>query len=575
VSSTDALAPNDTAPDDASPAAAPPGPLPPAGGRRWRCTLGLALDLLALVIVLAALLLPDRADRLAPGTFAALPVEPVIGLGVVLLLPARAGRAVAGLAGAVLAVLTLGTLLDLGFSAVLLRPFDPVADWALLGDAQEFLTSSLGRAGAIGATVAAIAVALAALASITGSVLRLARLATRRRVRAVPALAVLALVWTTCAALGSQLVPGVPLAADRASSEAGDRVRQVAAGLADRHSFAAQAAVDAFRDTPGDRLLTGLRGKNVVVAFVESYGRSAVQDPAMAGPVDALLDDGSRRLSAAGFGSRSAFLTSPTAGGGSVLAHSTLLSGLWIDDQQRYRTLVSSDRLTLNEAFRRAGWRTVGMMPGVTRAWPEGRFYGYDQVYDSGQMGYRGPHFSWAPMPDQYALAALQRSELGPARAAGAAPVMAEIPLVSSHGPWAPLPTPVDWNAVGDGSVFDPMPAAGAKPDDVWRAPAQVRDAYRQSVQYTLDTLISFVRTYGDRNLVLVFLGDHQPVPIVTGDHAGRDVPITIVAKDPAVLDRISGWGWQNGLRPGPTAPVWRMDAFRDKFLTAFGPAAG
>jgi hypothetical protein len=38
------------------------------------------------------------------------------------------------------------------------------------------------------------------------------------------------------------------------------------------------------------------------------------------------------------------------------------------------------------------------------------------------------------------------------------------------------------------------------------------------------------------------------------------------------VLDRISGWGWQDGLKPGPQAPVSRMDTFRDRFLTAFGP---
>jgi hypothetical protein len=89
---------------------------------------------------------------------------------------------------------------------------------------------------------------------------------------------------------------------------------------------------------------------------------------------------------------------------------------------------------------------------------------------------------------------------------------------------------------------------------------------------YSLNSLISYVETYGDDNLVLVFLGDHQPAPVVTGEDASRDVPITIVAHDPAVLDRISGWGWQDGLKPGPHAPVWRMDAFRDRFLTAFGP---
>jgi hypothetical protein len=73
---------------------------------------------------------------------------------------------------------------------------------------------------------------------------------------------------------------------------------------------------------------------------------------------------------------------------------------------------------------------------------------------------------------------------------------------------------------------------------------------------------------------VLVFLGDHQPAPLVTGQDPDRDVPITIVAHDPKVLDQISSWGWQDGLRPGPKAPVWRMNAFRDRFLTAFGTPA-
>ena len=48
-----------------------------------------------------------------------------------------------------------------------------------------------------------------------------------------------------------------------------------------------------------------------------------------------------------------------------------------------------------------------------------------------------GPQFSYATMPDQYTLSAFQRLELAqPDRP----PVMAEIDLVSSHTPWAPLP---------------------------------------------------------------------------------------------------------------------------------------
>jgi hypothetical protein len=61
---------------------------------------------------------------------------------------------------------------------------------------------------------------------------------------------------------------------------------------------------------------------------------------------------------------------------------------------------------------------------------------------------------------------------------------------------------------------------------------------------------------------------------MITGEDASADVPISIVARDPAVLDRISGWGWQDGLKPGPAAPVARMDTFRDRFLDTFGRPA-
>jgi hypothetical protein len=47
-------------------------------------------------------------------------------------------------------------------------------------------------------------------------------------------------------------------------------------------------------------------------------------------------------------------------------------------------------------------------------------------------------------------------------------------------------------------------------------------------------------------------------------------VPIAIVAHDPAVMDRISSWGWAPGLEPAPNSPVWRMSDFRDRFLAAF-----
>ncbi|GAA4596436.1 hypothetical protein GCM10023194_68640 [Planotetraspora phitsanulokensis] len=535
----------------------------PGSRRRLRSVVARVTTYLACLLVLLALIAPDEVGRLTPGAFVRIPVEALLTVAFILVLPARARRVVAVVAGAALGVLAIWKITDLGFSAVLDRPFNPVFDWSFFPAAVDFLTASIGRAGAIGSVIGVGALAVAVLVVMVLSVLRLSRLVVRHNSTATGAVAALGITWVVCAVLSVQIVPGLPVAA-----VADDKLTQVGASLHDQEAFAAEASVDAFRDTPSDELLSALRGKDVIVSFVESYGRDAVEDPNFASQVGAVLDAGTSRLRAAGFGSRSAFLISPTSGGGSWLAHDTLMSGLWIDNQQRSDNLLKSDRLTLSGAFKRAGWRTVAVMPGSTEPWPEGAFFGYDKIYTAPDLGYRGPRFNWGTMPDQYTLSNFQRTERA---APGHTPVMAEIPLVSSHAPWTPIPRLVDWDDVGDGSAFNGMTSAGVSQGSAWSDFRQVRTDYGRSIEYSLNSLISYVEKYGDDDLVLVFLGDHQPAPLITGVGADRDVPITIVAHDPAVLDRISGWGWQDGLKPGPRAPVWQMSDFRDRFLSAFG----
>jgi hypothetical protein len=87
-----------------------------------------------------------------------------------------------------------------------------------------------------------------------------------------------------------------------------------------------------------------------------------------------------------------------------------------------------------------------------------------------------------------------------------------------------------------------------------------------------MSTLVSFMETFHDDDLVVVAVGDHQPAAVVSGPNAPHDVPITIIARDPDVLSRIASWGWQPGMLPNSSAPVWPMDAFRDRFMTAYGP---
>ncbi|MFF6999168.1 sulfatase [Streptomyces sp. NPDC008313] len=560
------------------PAAA--APAPPPGRLRSSLTslstspltvarvLRRTVDVLAAVLVLGALLLPTRLGNLRAAEFARLPVEAVFGAAVLTLLPRRPRLVMASLAGVSLGALTVLNLLDMGFHELLGRGFDVVLDWVLLDDAQSYLEDSLGHSRAVVAAVAVVVLVVALIAVMALATVRLAGLLGRNGARTAPATLVFGTVWVLCAATGVR-VAGVPVASEHTAGLVQDRVQRVRVTLKDEREFARTARIDTFGDTPGDRLLTGLRGKDVIFTFIESYGRSAVEDPIMAPGVDATLKAGTESLREAGFAAKSGWLTSATYGGSSWLGHSTFLSGLWIDNQNRYRTVTSGDHLTVTGAFKRTGaWRTVGIMPGVQKSWPEAKFYGLDHVYDSRELGYQGPKFSWSTMPDQYALTAFERLEHGRKHSK---PLMSEIILTSSHQPWAPIPKMIDWDRVGDGSVYDGIEKAGKNPANVFYDSTRVRTEYGRSVQYSLNSLIQYVEKYGDKNTVLVFLGDHQPMARVSGEHASRDVPCAIVAHDPKVLDRIAGWGWSDGLRPAHDAPVWKMSDFRDRFLTAYG----
>jgi len=528
-----------------------------------RTGVGVALTVLAFLLVWVALVAPSQPSRVTLGAFARLPLELLVIVALAVLLPAAPRRVLAVVVGAVLSVLVVVKVLDIGFFTAFDRPFDPVNDSSYAGIGVETLRDAVGSSRANLAVAVAVVLIVALLALPVLALLRATRVAAGHRRWALQAVGALCAVWMVLR------VAGAPVASSSAAALAVDEVHAVKTGLEDRAMFARQIAHDRFRTTPGNRLMTGLRGKDVLLVFVESYGRVAVEGSSFSPRIGAVLDQGTAQLRAAGFSSRSAFLTSPTFGGLSWLAHSTLQSGIRVDGQRRYDQLVRNNRLTLTRAFKRAGWRTVADMPANHRAWPQGStYYHYDQIYDRRNLGYRGPSFGLPPMPDQYALLALHRLELAERHRP---PLFAEVDLISSHAPWTRIPRLISWDDVGDGSIFDRLPAEESTQAALFGDAKRARAAYGHSIEYSLSTLFSFVQRYGDDDLVLVVLGDHQPATLVTGQGADHDVPISVIAHDPKVMDRIAGWGWQDGMLPSAQAPVWPMEAFRDRFLSAFG----
>ncbi|MEW1648082.1 sulfatase [Streptomyces sp. NPDC091219] len=524
-------------------------------------------SVLAGVLLLVALVVPDRLDRMTFQSFLRLPVELIVLAVVLLVLPARARRITAVVTGAFVGLSTVLKCLDMGFYETLARPFDLVFDWVLLSDAADWMKDSFGHSGEVLAIIGVIVLLIAVLAGSALAMVRLADVLATHRPTAVRTTLVLGVAWIMCFTLSVQ-VGGVTLATKGYSQFLSNRVKYVREGLGDADVFKKQLTVDAFAKTPPDQLLNGLRGKDVLFTFIESYGRVALDDPTMGPEMDKTLTAGDARLKAAGFSSRSAWLRSPVTGAGSWLAHSTFLSGLWIKNQQRYRTVTTSTRATLTSYFQKTGaWRTVGIVPGVRKSWPEGKYFGLDNIYDSTHLGYQGPYFSWTPVPDQFSLESFEKLEYGKKNRD---PIMAEIILASSHNPWSPIAHTIPWNQLGDGTIFNQIKKEGTNPTEVWKSAKRVRTEYRKAIQYSVDSLTQWVQRYGNKNTVLVFLGDHQPVPTVTGGTADRDVPITIVAHDPKVLDKISSWGWTDGLKPADSAPVLGMDKFRDRFMTAY-----
>jgi phosphatidylglycerophosphate synthase len=531
-----------------------PGPL--------RAGIAVALTVLAALLVWAAVVAPDQPRLVTVGAFARLPLELLLVVALAVLLPAGPRRVLAVVAGALLAVLVVVKVLDMGFITAYDRPFDPVSDSSYVGTGVETLRDAIGRSTANLAVAAIVVLFVGLLALPVLALLRVTRVAAGHRSWALRTAAVLGVVWVGLRVLGA------PLASTSAASLAVREVQAVRSGLQAQDILAHEIPRDRFRATPGDQLLTGLRGKDVLLLFVESYGRVAVQGSSFSPRVDAVLDRGTAQLRAGGFSSRSAFLTSSTFGGLSWLAHSTLQSGIRIGTQRGYDQLVRSDRLTLSGAFKRAGWRAVVDDPANKRKWPEGsRFYRYDKIYDRRNVGYRGPGFGLPPMPDQYVLSSLHRLELAKRHRP---PLFAEVDLISSHTPWTRIPRLIPWDDVGDGSIFNRVPAQESTRSALFGDSDRARAAYGHSIEYTMSTIISYVQHYGDDQLVVVLLGDHQP-PVVTGEGATHDVPISVIARDPRVIDQIAGWGWQDGLLPSPQAPVGPMSAFRDRFLTAFG----
>ena len=242
----------------------------------------------------------------------------------------------------------------------------------------------------------------------------------------------------------------------------------------------------------------------------------------------------------------SAFVESPTFGGSSWLAHLSLLSGIEVRDPETNARLMTERRETMVTNFKRAGHRTVALMPGLRQVWPEGAFYGFDDIYGAARLAYRGPEFGWFAVPDQFSLAKFDALEgAAPSRA----PLFVFFPTISTHFPFIPTPPyQPDWTRIFDAHPYDGpsiVRAYAQQPDWTHFGPGYVR-----AIAYDYATLAGYLRLRSDRDLVMILLGDHEPAAAVSGEGASWDVPVHVITNRPEILTALRGRGFRAGLTP-------------------------
>jgi len=467
-------------------------------------------------------------------------------------------RRIVGVIAAVWTALVLGHYAEVTAPALYGRDINLYWDLRFIPDVVAMMTR-VARWWLIVVSAAAVVVALALLyASARWAIRRIADAMSARRERQALLVASLAAIML--------------FAGERITGRASLPIvfaPPVTATYAAQARFVAQALVGSTSlpaSPPMDSDLSRVKDADVFLVFIEAYGAVSFDRPLIADRLAASRVRLEQSIQESGRDVVSAYVTSPTFGGSSWLAHISLMSGIEVHDPNTNAQLMTARRDTLPRAFARRGFRTVALMPGLRQAWPEGVFYGFDEIYGADRLAYHGPEFGWFAIPDQFALFRLDELEVWRSLRP---PLFVFFPTISTHFPFLPTPPyQTNWSRMPDLHPYDGpsiVRAYARQPDWMNFAPG-----YVEAIAYDLATIGGYLERHTGEDFVMIVLGDHQPAAVVSGEGAPWDVPVHVIANREAVLDRFRMDGFRDGITPArPT--LGPMHALLPVMLDAFG----
>lgn len=509
---------------------------------------------IATLVLFLVLIQPNHPGAITWGALRLFPLElPAIIFTLIALGDGRTGRIFRAVLVAALTLIMVLKTADLVSFNALSRGFNPVTDMMLVDAFVRLLAGSVGSLLAMLAVIAAVGGIILAAAILWWSMQVWTLLALpHARHFAVPAVLACVLVAAQVGTvMGSWRAPFDSPGAAFTTRIGIERVKLIRRTITETAAFQVQARQDPFR---GARDLLDLIDRDVLVIFVESYGRTSHDTPLYADVHRATLKRYESLLRGRGVAMQSGFVSAPTHGGQSWLSHATLANGMWIDNQVRYGAALASGRKTLFHHAANNGFRTAVVMPQITLRWPEADRMGFDDVLPAADLGYRGLPFNWVTMPDQFTLAAIDRLVRDPMTDQHS---FIQTALATSHAPWVPIPDIIAWDTLGDGTVFNETATSGDTPEVVWRNRDRIRAQYSLAIDYSLSAVLEYALLHAADPPLMIVIGDHQAAEFVALDKRAHG-PLHVIG--PAhLVAALKGVTPDAGLLPAADAAVTPM----------------
>ena len=315
---------------------------------------------------------------------------------------------------------------------------------------------------------------------------------------------------------------------------------------------------------------TLLATPNIYLIFVESYGSILYKREVFRDKYLGILSEKQTELERNGWFATSTLSESPTWGGGSWLAYTSVLFGLKIDTHPQYLSLLNQfqdqEYPDLGFTLRTLGYRYIRATSLAVELndqdWQKYvDFYGVDSWIRYSDFDFHGTHYGWGPSPpDQYILNAAHEKIVEKSDK----PFLLFLITQNSHFPWRAVPTVVDdWHSLNDGNsivtVFDEEGVA-----------KKVRqEDYIKAITYELDFLTDFILKEAGENDIFILIGDHQP-GYVTRREDGFDTPLHIISKNSEFIEKFAPYGFDSGLRINDMTPTIKHEGFYSLFMKLF-----